>query len=147
MLSIRPLDMLEYFLFYFAYALTLDDDDCNGRGMRRVRVKQCLIHDSFSTSASQLLVPSRFTRLFASSIFTRPTPSLHLGLAVLHLVLHHLPPPLAHQNGHQGQHQNLLSRVSLSTVLFSTCIINISTISFLHQSDLETHPRQRLHDL
>ena len=28
--------MLEYFLFYFAYALTLDDDDSNGRGLRRV---------------------------------------------------------------------------------------------------------------
>ncbi|KAG0016439.1 sphingomyelin phosphodiesterase 4, neutral membrane (neutral sphingomyelinase-3) [Entomortierella chlamydospora] len=28
-------NMLEYFLFYFAYALTLDDDDAQGRGMRR----------------------------------------------------------------------------------------------------------------
>ncbi|KAF9940078.1 sphingomyelin phosphodiesterase 4, neutral membrane (neutral sphingomyelinase-3) [Modicella reniformis] len=32
-------NMLEYFLFYFAYALTLDDDDCNGRGMRRTDPK------------------------------------------------------------------------------------------------------------
>jgi len=32
--------MLEYYLFYYAYALTLDDDDCNGRGMRRVRSNQ-----------------------------------------------------------------------------------------------------------
>ncbi|KAF9361239.1 sphingomyelin phosphodiesterase 4, neutral membrane (neutral sphingomyelinase-3) [Mortierella sp. NVP85] len=32
-------NMLEYYLFYFAYALTLDDDDCNGRGMRRTDPK------------------------------------------------------------------------------------------------------------
>ncbi|KAF8930555.1 sphingomyelin phosphodiesterase 4, neutral membrane (neutral sphingomyelinase-3) [Dissophora ornata] len=32
-------NMLEYFLFYFAYALTLDDDDVNGRGMRRTDPK------------------------------------------------------------------------------------------------------------
>ncbi|KAF9115875.1 hypothetical protein BGX27_005941 [Mortierella sp. AM989] len=32
-------NMLEYFLFYFAYALTLDDDDAQGRGMRRTDPK------------------------------------------------------------------------------------------------------------
>ncbi|KAG0197480.1 sphingomyelin phosphodiesterase 4, neutral membrane (neutral sphingomyelinase-3) [Mortierella sp. GBA30] len=32
-------NMLEYFLFYFAYALMLDDDDINGRGMRRTDPK------------------------------------------------------------------------------------------------------------
>ncbi|KAG0309669.1 hypothetical protein BGZ98_009989 [Dissophora globulifera] len=32
-------NMLEYFLFYFAYALTLDDDDINNRGLRRTDPK------------------------------------------------------------------------------------------------------------
>ncbi|KAF9182648.1 hypothetical protein BGZ51_008969 [Haplosporangium sp. Z 767] len=32
-------NMLEYFLFYFAYALTLDDDDVNCRGIRRTDPK------------------------------------------------------------------------------------------------------------
>lgn len=32
-------NMLEYFLFYFAYALTLDDDDVNFRGLRRTDPK------------------------------------------------------------------------------------------------------------
>ncbi|KAI1318054.1 sphingomyelin phosphodiesterase 4, neutral membrane (neutral sphingomyelinase-3) [Mortierella claussenii] len=32
-------NMLEYFLFYFAYALTLDDDDAQGRGLRRTDPK------------------------------------------------------------------------------------------------------------
>ncbi|CAO3573652.1 unnamed protein product [Mortierella alpina] len=31
--------MLEYFVFYFAYALMLDDDDVNGRGLRRTEPK------------------------------------------------------------------------------------------------------------
>ncbi|KAF9582935.1 hypothetical protein BGW38_010564 [Lunasporangiospora selenospora] len=32
-------NMLEYFMFYFAYALILEDDDLNGRGIRRAEPK------------------------------------------------------------------------------------------------------------
>lgn len=39
----HEIDMLEYFLFYFAYALTLDDDDVNFRGLRRVGTKACFM--------------------------------------------------------------------------------------------------------
>jgi len=35
-LDIFLIDMLEYFLFYFAYALTLDDDEDNNRMLKRV---------------------------------------------------------------------------------------------------------------
>ncbi|KAF9920149.1 hypothetical protein FBU30_010055 [Linnemannia zychae] len=46
-------NMLEYFLFYFAYALTLDDDDVNFRGLRRTDPKLAFkIHGPSPTVAT-----------------------------------------------------------------------------------------------
>ncbi|KAF9906273.1 hypothetical protein BX616_000774 [Lobosporangium transversale] len=46
-------NMLEYFLFYFAYALTLDDDDTQGRGLRRTDPKLAFKISGPAPSATQ----------------------------------------------------------------------------------------------
>ena len=123
--------MLEYFLFYFAYALTLDDDDVNGRGMRRVRQRaglpstySCVRCDGKGYALANIA--------HCTAHFDRLIQNWPLGSTVP-LQAQCQPAQLDQRIGQQGVHQKCPSHEFSSTGHFSTCSISISTTLFRRQ--------------